>query len=80
LWSFASGVTTQPEWYQWESGFIVRKGITKYLDFLCVGSRRAPVKIAQANAQKIKILNHEDFERMIDTINAPILSLVLACH
>ncbi|MCG9124273.1 hypothetical protein LH460_06255 [Laribacter hongkongensis] len=48
----------------WDSGMVVRKSVTQYLDYLVAGSRAGPTKLEKAYERGVEVLTPEQFEDM----------------
>ncbi|WP_143005098.1 BRCT domain-containing protein [Billgrantia gudaonensis] len=47
-------------------GLLVRKTVTKNLDFVCAGPRAGPAKLAKARAQGCTVLDEEQFWALVE--------------
>jgi hypothetical protein len=47
-------------------GLVVRKTVTKQLDFVCAGPRAGPTKLAKAREQGCTILDEDDFWSLVE--------------
>ncbi|MBY5940267.1 hypothetical protein KUW00_05115 [Halomonas sp. DP5N14-9] len=54
-----------------DSGMVVRKSITKNLEFLCTGPRPSSTKVADASAKGCTILSQEQFFSLMETGELP---------
>jgi len=53
------------------SGMVVRRSVTRSLNFLCCGYNAGPKKIEKARAQNVIALNEEQFSQLLDTGEVP---------
>jgi BRCT domain type II-containing protein len=55
-----------------QSGFrVVKKRVSKQLDFLCIGENPGPKKLADARQQGAKIISRAEFENLVSTGEIP---------
>jgi NAD-dependent DNA ligase len=54
-----------------ESGFRVVTGVTKNLEFLCVGEEPGPNKVKKAKEQNVPIITEQQFLKIVETGELP---------
>ncbi len=50
---------------------VVRRSVTRSLNFLCCGYNAGPKKIEKARAKNVIALNEEQFTQLLDTGEVP---------